>query len=279
MKKVATIQDISCFGKCSLTVALPIISSVGIETAVIPTAVLSTHTGGFSGFTYRDLTEDIPKIAQHWKSIDLKFDTIYTGYLGSFEQIDIVSKFFDDFKSEDTKIFVDPAMADNGKLYTGFDYPFVKKMKELCSKADYITPNVTEAAFMLGEEYFEICPSEEYVKDMVKKLCEFGCKNVILTGVSYKGNDLGVMTYNGEKDEYFFYSKERIGGNYHGTGDVFASVYVAAMTKGKSIEESTKIAVDFVIDCIEKTLPDIKEHWYSVKFEECIPKLIEKFDI
>ena len=129
MKKVATIQDISCFGKCSLTVALPIISSVGIETAVIPTAVLSTHTGGFSGFTYRDLTEDIPKIAQHWKSIDLKFDTIYTGYLGSFEQIDIVSKFFDDFKSEDTKIFVDPAMADNGKLYTGFDYPFVKKMK------------------------------------------------------------------------------------------------------------------------------------------------------
>ena len=278
IKRVATIQDISCFGKCSLTVALPLISSVGIETSVIPTAVLSTHTGGFEGFTYRDLTDDIPEIAKHWKDIGLKFDTLYTGYLGSFEQLKIVSDIFDDFKTDDTMIFVDPVMGDHGKLYTGFSSEFAREMKKLCEKADVIAPNMTEASFMLGTEYRAICPDEQYVKDIVKKLSDFGAEKVILTGVSYKENEIGIMTYDRKADTFFSYSKEKIGGNFHGTGDVFASVCVAALTKGYSFEGSAKLAVDFVIECINKTLPDKEEHWYSVKYEECIPYLIEKLN-
>lgn len=276
LKRVVTIQDISCFGKCSLTVALPLISSLGVETAVIPTAVLSTHTGGFKDFTYRDLTEDIPKIAEHWNSLGLKFDMIYTGYLGSFQQLKIVSDFFDTFKREKTSVFVDPAMGDNGKLYTGFSEEFAKEMAKLCAKADYIAPNVTEAAFMLGDEYKKICPSEEYAKDIVKRLGDMGAENVILTGVSYKGDDLGIMTYNRKKNEYHSYIRDLIGGSFHGTGDVFSSVCAACLTRGLSLEESADTAVDFVVDCIKTTIPDIDEHWYSVEFEKCIPSLIER---
>ena len=145
MKRIVTIQDISCVGKCSLTVALPIISAMGIETAVIPTAVLSTHTA-FKNFTYRDLTGDLPKIAKHWKQEKFNFDGIYTGYLGSIEQIDILKEFFKQFKTPNNFIFIDPVMADNGKLYAGFDEKFVREMKELCKMADIIVPNLTEAS-------------------------------------------------------------------------------------------------------------------------------------
>ena len=152
LKRAAAIHDISGFGKCSLTVALPIISAMGIEVSVIPTAVLSTHTGGFTGFTYRDLTGDMRPIAEHWNSLGIKFDAIYSGFLGSVEQIDIVTDFIDDFKEKDTVVLVDPAMADGGKMYTVFDMDFAKQMTRLCAKADIIVPNFTEAAFMLGEE-------------------------------------------------------------------------------------------------------------------------------
>jgi len=185
MKRIVTIQDISCFGKCSITVALPIISSMGIECAIIPTSVLSTHTGGFEGFTVRDLSEDILKIANHWKKYNIEFDTIYTGYLGSREQIDSVIAFAKDFKKENTLLFVDPAMADKGKLYTGFDKDFPAYMAKLCSIADIIVPNITEASFMLGVPYTESY-DEEYIKDMLKKLCAMGCKKAVLTGISYK---------------------------------------------------------------------------------------------
>ena len=152
MKRVLSIQDISCVGKCSLTVALPIISAAGIETAILPTAVLSTHTA-FKNFTFRDLTDDIQNISDTWKLENVTFDGIYTGYLGSFRQIDLVAKIFDDFNRPGMLRFVDPAMGDNGKLYPGFDEAFARKMGELCGKADIIVPNFTEAAFMLGEKY------------------------------------------------------------------------------------------------------------------------------
>ena len=155
MKRIVTIQDISCFGKCSSTVALPLISAMGVEAAVIPTAVLSTHTGGFTGYTFRDLTADIPKIAQHWKSLQLEFDGIYTGYLGSREQIQIVSNFFDQFRSSNTKIVVDPVMGDFGKFYAGFTMDFVAEMRQLCQKADIIVPNLTEVSLLLGIPYPE----------------------------------------------------------------------------------------------------------------------------
>ncbi len=274
MKRIVTIQDISCVGKCSLTVALPIISAMGIETAVIPTAVLSTHTA-FKNFTYRDLTGDLPKIAKHWKQEKFNFDGIYTGYLGSIEQIDILKEFFKQFKTPDNFIFIDPVMADNGKLYAGFDAKFVKEMKKLCKMADIIVPNLTEASYMLEKEYKEIY-SEQEIKDILIELSNLGPKYVVLTGVSFKDNKLGVMSYNKETNEFFTYFKEKIPAKYHGTGDIFASTLVGAITNNNTLEEGLKIAVDYVWETINDTYKTNKKDAYGVNFETKIPYLINR---
>lgn len=275
MKRIVSIQDISCFGKCSLTVSLPITSAMGIETCVIPTAVLSTHTGGFTGYTYRDLTSDIPSIANHWKSLNLSFDAVCTGYLGSFEQIKIVSDFFDCFKTENNLIIVDPVMGDKGKFYAGFTNEFASEMKKLCGKADVILPNMTEAALLLGEEYVESGYDEEFIKNMLIRLSALGSKIVALTGVSFNENSQGVMSYNRETGEFSSYFRENIPGYFHSTGDVFSSTLSGALVKGFNLGNAVKIAVDFTVDCIKHTLGSEKEHWYGVKFEECIPDLLE----
>ena len=274
MRRIVTIQDISCVGKCSLTVALPIISAMGIETAVIPTAVLSTHTA-FKNFTYRDLTNDLPKIASHWKQEKFNFDGIYTGYLGSIEQIDMLKEFFKQFKTSENFIFIDPVMADNGKLYAGFDTNFVKEMKELCKTADIIVPNITEASYMLEKEYKENY-SEEEIKSMLIKLSNLGPKYVVLTGVSFKNNELGVMSYNKETNKFFTYFKEKIPAKYHGTGDIFASTLVGAITNNNTIEEGLKIAVDYVWETINDTYKTNKEDAYGVNFEAQISYLINR---
>lgn len=274
MKRIVTIQDISCVGKCSLTVALPIISAMEIETAAIPTAVLSTHTA-FKNFTYRDLTGDLPKIARHWKQEKFNFDGIYTGYLGSIEQIDILKEFFKQFKTPDNFIFIDPVMADNGKLYAGFDENFVKEMKELCKMADIIVPNLTEASYMLGKEYKEIY-SEQEIKDILIELSNLGPKYVVLTGVSFKDNKLGVMSYNKETNEFFTYFKEKIPAKYHGTGDIFASTLVGAITNNNTLEEGLKIAVDYVWETINDTYKTNKKDAYGVNFETKISYLINR---
>ena len=274
MKRIVTIQDISCVGKCSLTVALPIISAMGIETAVIPTAVLSTHTA-FKNFTYRDLTGDLPKIAKHWKQEKFDFDGIYTGYLGSIEQIEMLKEFFKQFKTPDNFIFIDPVMADNGKLYAGFDANFVKEMKKLCKMADIIVPNLTEASYMLEKEYKEIY-SEQEIKDILIELSNLGPKYVVLTGVSFKDNKLGVMSYNKETNEFFTYFKEKIPAKYHGTGDIFASTLVGAITNNNTLEEGLKIAVDYVWETINDTYKTNKKDAYGVNFETKIPYLINR---
>ena len=274
MKRIVTIQDISCVGKCSLTVALPIISAMGIETAAIPTAVLSTHTA-FKNFTYRDLTGDLPKIAKHWKQEKFNFDGIYTGYLGSIEQIDILKEFFKQFKTPDNFIFIDPVMADNGKLYAGFDANFVKEMKKLCKMADIIVPNLTEASYMLEKEYKEIY-SEQEIKDILIELSNLGPKYVVLTGVSFKDNKLGVMSYNKENNEFFTYFKEKIPAKYHGTGDIFASTLVGAITNNNTLEEGLEIAVDYVWETINDTYKTNKKDAYGVNFETKIPYLINR---
>ena len=222
MKRIVTVQDISCVGKCSLTVALPIISAMGVEAAIIPTAVLSTHTM-FSEFTCKDLTDQVEPITAHWKREKLGFDAIYTGYFGSFRQLELMTKFFDDFKTEDNIIFIDPVMGDHGTLYPGFTQEFADSMARLCAKADVIVPNLTEACFMLHEEYIESGYSEEYIKSILKKLAALGCKNAVLTGVSLEDGKLGVMAYNKEKDEFSSYYTEKISASFHGTGDVFSS--------------------------------------------------------
>ncbi|MBE5932088.1 MAG: pyridoxamine kinase [Lachnospiraceae bacterium] len=272
MKRIVTIQDISCVGKCSLTVALPIISAMGVETAIIPTAVLSTHTM-FSNFTCKDLTEEIVPITNHWKSENLGFDAIYTGYLGSDEQIEILTNMFKEFKTDDNIIFVDPVMADNGKLYPAFDEAFAAKMAKLCGHADIIVPNITEASFMTGMEYKEKY-DEAYIKEMLIKLSELGAKISVLTGVSFKEGTTGVMGYDKANDEFYYYSNKHLPASYHGTGDVFASTCVGAMMNGFTWKEALQIAADYTAECIRITMEDPQGCWYGVNFETAIPELL-----
>lgn len=275
MKRIITVQDISCVGKCSLTVALPVISAMGVEASVLPTAVLSAHTM-FKNFTFRDLTEDIPAISDHWKSENIHFDAIYTGYLGSFEQLELMSKFFDDYKADDTLIFVDPVMADNGKLYPGFTEDFAASMTKLCGKADIIVPNMTEASFMLGIPYIASGYDEEYIKDILRRLCATGAKKAVLTGVSFEEGKLGVMSYDSETDRFFTYFRERINANFHGTGDIFSSTCVGALMNGMSLDEALQVATDYTVECIRVTEDDPKCRWYGVNFESAIPYLVRR---
>lgn len=274
MKKAVTIQDISCFGKCSLTVALPVMSAMGIETAVIPTAVLSTHTGGFTGYTFRDLTSDIPAIADHWKKLDIKFNAVYTGYLGSAEQIDIVSDFFRDFRTDDNVIIVDPVLGDNGSFYAGFGESFAEKMSALCSGADYILPNMTEASFMLKLPYTENY-DREYVENILRRLAGLGCKIPVLTGVHFDNSRQGAAAYNSINDKFYYSFSENIERSVHGTGDIFASVFTGAVTLGKDIQTALDIAVNYTVECIKATIPYFNEMWYGSCFELCIGRLIE----
>ena len=267
-KRVLTIQDISCVGQCSLTVALPIISACGIETAVLPSAVLSTHTGGFTGYTFRDLTDDLTSISDHWLKENIRFDAVYTGYLGSTKQIDIVKTIMD--RHNNGLNIVDPAMADNGNLYYGFDMEFVEAMKSLCAKADIILPNITEASFLTGLPY-KTEYDREYIDSLLSALTAMGAKTVILTGVSYTPDTTGVVIF--EKGEYSYYEHKKLSGGCHGTGDVYASAFTGALVRGKSAFDSARIAADYTLLCIENTLPD-PNHWYGAKFETAIGDLI-----
>lgn len=269
-KKILTIQDISCVGQCSLTVALPIISACGIETCVLPSAVLSTHTAGFSGYTFRDLTEDMPAINEHWKKEGIKFSAIYTGYLGSTKQIEYVETIFNDAASEDCVKVVDPAMADNGNLYPGFDKAFVEAMKGLCGKADYIVPNITEACFLTDMEY-KTEYDRAYIDELLEKLAALGCKNIIFTGISYAPGKTGVVVY--EDGKYSYYEHEKLSNSCHGTGDIYASAFVGAFVRGKSAYDAATIAADYTVECIKATAEE-DNHWYGAKFEPVLMKLI-----
>ena len=274
MKRIVTVQDISCVGKCSLTVALPIISAMGVEAAILPTAVLSTHTM-FKNFTVKDLTDQVEPIAEHWKKENFTFDAVYTGYLGSFEQIDLMKKFFEAFKTESNILFVDPAMADNGKLYPAFDEAFAKHMATLCAKADIIVPNITEACFMTGMEY-KTEYDEEYVKEMLVALSNLGAKIAILTGVSFAEGKTGVMGYDKATGEFAYYKHDKHPVSFHGTGDIFSSTCVGAMMNGMDWKEAVMVAADYTSECIRLTLEDPAKPWYGVNFEQAIPYLVER---
>ena len=275
LKRVAAIHDISGFGKCSLTVALPILSAAGIETTALPTAVLSTHTGGITGFTYRDLTEDIAPIAAHWKSLDIRFDAIYTGFLGSFEQLELVTRFFETFKTDDTTILVDPVMADNGELYKIFSPEFALGMRKLCEKADIIVPNLTEASLMIEEKYNPGPYTEAYIEDVLKKLSAFGPKKIVLTGVFFNDQELGAATYDALTGEITYFFEKRIPGYYHGTGDVFGSALLSALMNDFSLDESAAIAVRFTVSSIRKTAAAGTDIRFGVDFEHTIPEFLK----
>ncbi len=271
-KKILTVQDISCVGQCSLTVALPILSATGHETGILPSAVLSTHTAGFTGYTFRDLTDDIPGITAHWQKEGIKFDAIYTGYLGSAEQIAYVKDMFKNLAGENFVSFVDPAMADNGKLYPAFDEAFVQEMKKLVFDADIILPNITEACFLTDSEYKENY-DEAYINDILDKLHSAGAKTVVLTGVGYTDDSTGVVVSDANGASY--YKHKKIAQGSHGTGDVYASAFVGSYLQGKSAFEAASIAADYTVRTIENTIGD-KDHWYGVKFETELPYLIDR---
>ena len=274
MKRIISIQDVSCLGKCSLTVALPIISAMGVETTIIPTAVLSTHTM-FQGFTFRDLTDDMDPIKDHWKKEGFKFDAIYTGYLGSERQINIVADFFDTFKSEGTVIVMDPAMADNGKLYPGFDNNFAKNMASLCAKADIILPNISEACLMLGEAYPGEDADEETVKGLLLKLSELGARYSVITGTEFADGTFGFTGYDKKTKEFFKYGTKKVPWKSHGTGDVFASAATGALMNGFNVYDSLKVAADYTCACINNTYEDPDKVDYAVNFEAEIPYLLK----
>ncbi len=270
MKRILTIQDISCVGKCSLTVALPIISSFGIEAAILPTAVLSTHTA-FKHFTFRDLSADISPICQAWKDEGIEFDGIYTGYLGSREQIGQVLQIFSDFGQGKLK-FVDPAMGDNGVLYKGFDRSFAHEMAKLCAAADIIVPNLTEACFMLDKPYIANGYDEAYIREILISLTDLGCRKAVLTGVGFESDKLGCYGYDRDTGKFWSDFNEKKAQSFHGTGDVFASVCFASVMNGSSLPNAAALAADFVCDSIDATLEDEKPIWYGVNFEKVIRK-------
>ncbi len=274
MKRVAAIHDISGFGKCSLTVALPILSAAGIEACAMPTAVLSTHTGGLEGYTYRDLTEDLRPFAHHWKSLNLRFDAIYTGFLGSFEQLDIIGEFIRDFKVADNWVLVDPVMADNGELYKIFSPDFAWGMRTLCSHADIIIPNITEASLLTGIPYREGPYTKEYIENLLYQLAEIGPEKIILTGVCFDEKELGAATYDKQTGEISYTFSPRIPGYYHGTGDVFGSAFLSAFLNGFSLHESAVAAVRFTTGSIRRTAEEKTDVRFGVNFEQGFPEFL-----
>jgi len=276
-KRIAAIHDISCFGRCSLTVALPIISSVGVETLVIPTAILSTHTGGFSGYTFRDLTDDILPVAEHWKKENINVDAVYTGYLGSKRQVGIVSEAANEIKKQGALMIVDPAMADHGKLYGGFPEDFPKEMVKLCCKADILIPNITEACMLLGIPYQDGPYTEEFINTLLTGLYALTGADIVLTGVWFDHRRIGAACFKDGRTEYIF--SDRIDVSYHGTGDVFASCLVAALMNDRSLKAATQIAVNFTCECIKRSEELKPERRYGVCFEKEIPNLIKILEL
>ena len=270
-KRILTIQDISCVGQCSLTVALPILSACGLETAILPSAVLSTHSVGFRDFTFRDLTEDIPAIEHHWQQEGIRFQAVYTGYLGSARQIEMVQDICRNLLVPGGKKIVDPAMADRGELYPVFDMDFVQEMKKLVGEGDIVLPNITEASLLTDTEYREEY-DEEYICGLVDGIHRLGAGTVVLTGVSYDAQSTGVLV--SEQGKQTYYRHELLDRGCHGTGDVYASSFVGAYMHGKTVPEAARIAADYTLAGIKNTLDD-PDHWYGVKFEPVLGELID----
>ena len=268
-KRILTVQDISCLGQCSMTVALPILSACGHEIAILPTAVLSTHTGGFGKPVVQHLSGMVEGICHHWKENQIDFDAIYVGYLGSVAAVEQVSALADSMLAPGGKLIVDPAMADHGKRYSGLDEEYAKAMQALCEKADVMIPNITEAAMMTGLPYRESY-EEAYIFELLKAL---GGRDAVLTGVSLSPDKTGMAIR--RDGEVFFYQHARIGKSYHGTGDMFASVFVGSLMQEKSMEEAVRIAGDFTLRSIRATYEN-PAHWYGVKFETVLPWLTKE---
>lgn len=271
MKRIMSIQDLSCIGKCSQSIALPVLSAMGIECVCLPTALLSAHTA-FEGFYARELTDNFSPITSHWKQMGLKFHAIYTGYLGSEEQIELVERLMDDFPTQDNLTFVDPVMADHGKLYAGFAPSFPDKMQALCRRADIISPNITEACLLTHTPYRE-CHDEAYILSLLRKLLQLGVKTAILTGIRTDTEHMGVAAMDSDGSHSLYYT-DFVPAVFHGTGDLFASTCVGALTLGLPTKKAIALAADYVVRTIHVTKNDPEARWYGVNFEQTLPDLL-----
>lgn len=272
--RVAAIHDMSGFGRCSLTVALPVLSAMGVQCCPLPTAFLSTHTGGFEGYTFLDMTDEMPRIADHWRSLGLKFDAVYSGFMGSERQMDIVRRFIEDFRSENTLVLVDPVMGDHGRMYRTYTPEMCCKMGHLALSAGLITPNLTEAAFLLGRPYESLSRTKVGVTELLSALSLGKTRSVVITGVSFDDGLLGAACYDADLDEVSFAFSPQIGAEFHGTGDLFASVLLGARLRGKSLAEASKAAVSFVYACALRTYNAGLPLRDGVEFEPLMGSLI-----
>ena len=272
MKRIVSIQDISCFGRCSQTVAIPIISALGVEAIPLPTALLSTHTGDFKDYTFLPLCDEVKKITGHWKKQQLKFDAIYIGYIGSKTQAEFLINFIDDFADENTVVFLDPAMADNGELYSGLDYEYVDIVKKLCANADIIAPNIYEAMLLVDGECSKDYDDNDI--DRISKSITALCPKVVITGIHRKNKiiTLGINTTDNTVSEK---ENERIDGMFYGTGDIFSSVFIGCYLKGIGFHDAISFTDDFIQECIKSTLPEKEKYWYGINFEKQLSVLTE----
>lgn len=270
-KRILTIQDISCVGQCSMTVALPILSACGHETCILPTALLSTHTGGFGNPVVVHFEDRLRDILRHWKENNILFDAILVGYLGTEAAVSIVEEIMETMLSSGGITIVDPAFGDHGKIYSGLSDSYVRAMERLCHKADVIIPNVTEAAFFAGMPFRERL-DEPYIQEILEKLDH---PSVVITGVGYSDTETGILLRSGS--EQFHYIHPKIGKSCHGTGDMFAACFTGVWMRGKPMETAIKIAADFVCNSIRATEVN-PVHWYGVKFETALPALIREIE-
>jgi len=274
-KQIIAVNDISCIGRCSLTVALPVLSAAGIHTALLPTSLLSTHTGGFTGFTFLDLTEEMKRVLSHWDSLSLSFDAVYSGYLGSPDQAEIVEKII---ANHPAFVFVDPVMGDCGRYYTGIGAPFAKKMLALCRHAHCIVPNVTEACMMLGETYREPPFDRSYIDSLLQKLASETEADIVMTGVSFDEDTIGCACLDRKTGKTEFVMRKTVEGYYHGTGDVFASSLLAALLNGIPLKASAEIATDFTVASLSRTHAYGDDTRYGVAFEQELGSLIKAIE-
>ncbi len=272
-KRAIAIHDISCVGRCSLTVALPILSAAGLNTAIVPTALLSTHTGEFTGYTHLDLSSQLSPIAHHLATLGLHYDAFYSGYLASGAQVDEVLRMIDLLCDAQTHIFVDPAFGDHGRMYSLMDAAMPGQMRRLCSRARTIVPNLTEAAFLLGEAY----PGEEADEDCISRFCRrllaLGPENVVITDVHFHPGETGIAILSRGMAQPLYLFRHRFPQVFHGTGDVFASFLLAALMNGQPLTQAAETALDLIQLSIRETLADGEPLRYGVQFEKALPEM------
>lgn len=258
-KKILTMQDLSCVGQCSLTVALPVLSAYGVETCVLPTAILSNHTA-FKKWSCLDLTSEMNYIMAAWRENGFKFDAFLLGYLGSAAIMNIAKVCFKDFAADGAKIIIDPAFGDNGKLYPAFDKEYVTSMADLIESADIVLPNLTEACYLAETEH-KADKTVEFAKEVVRRLAERTNATIVLTGVEQSGK-IGELIYSCEKFTEIW--AEKLPYHFHGTGDIFASIFTAVYLQSGDMRAACEIAGDFIATSIRVT---DASHTYGVNFE------------